>query len=47
MPGCFNEKDERHNWAILIKKRLDLTVFSEVWINEGVGNVKFFLKVFF
>ena len=44
--GCTGDKNERHNWAFLLKKCLDFCGFSEVWINGGVGNEKMFLKIF-
>jgi exonuclease III len=35
-----------HNWSSLVKNSLDLTGFSNVWINGGVANEKAFLRIF-
>ena len=37
--------DSKHSWFFSVKHCLDMFGFSEVWINDGVGDVKLFLKV--
>jgi hypothetical protein len=36
----------KHSWFNSVKNCLDMFGFSEVWMNDGVGDVKLFLKVF-
>ena len=34
------------NWAYLVKDLLSWMEFYEMWLNQGVGNIELFLKVF-
>jgi hypothetical protein len=41
-----NSLEKKHSWFSNVKSCLDIFGFSEVWINDGVGDVKLFLNAF-
>lgn len=41
-----NLENNKHSWSSAVKRCLDMYGFSEVWMNDGVGDVKLFLKIF-
>ena len=46
MLSDLTERPNKVNWAYLVKDLLSWMEFYEVWLNQGVGNIELFLKVF-
>lgn len=46
MISDINSRPNKKNWALDVRDILNSTGFSQVWLNQGVGDESVFLRIF-